>query len=238
MTKTTDNLPPIGRETILVDKNGRISQWAHNFLTAARDQALGRNRVSDTQFFSPTDSISPISELLRVASSGGEHGLANPQILSSFDGHEITLNGTSDDNPLALTNGNGVLLKNKEKLLLKNGTTAKLHHDAEKNLWIELGDQKTAYSQILEAKTAINPVGHELIRVESTGGKITLTSNPQILAGYDGQKITIEGMSDPNSITVVNGNGVVTKSGSSIEFKNNVVASFHYTASKTLWIEN
>ncbi len=46
------------------------------------------------------------------------------------------------------------------------------------------------------------------VAVAGNGGPVTLTSDPQITAGSDGQLLIVSGTDDTNTLTIVNGNGV------------------------------
>jgi len=58
--------------------------------------------------------------------------------------------------------------------------------------------------------------GEHHLRVQGSGGAVTITANPQISAGFDGEEIIIEGGDDTNTVTIVNGNGVHLHGGSAI----------------------
>jgi len=138
MTKTTDNLPPIGRDTSFVTANGKLTAEAHNWLTASRDQSLGKNRVSDAQTLGALEQVSPLSENVRVQSTGGSVTLnSNPQILSGYDGQLLRLEGLSDTDSVKIKNGNGVFLPGGVDIELKNNIMIVLHYNAQKVLWIE-----------------------------------------------------------------------------------------------------
>lgn len=52
--------------------------------------------------------------------------------------------------------------------------------------------------------TVTNPV----MKVQGSGGAVTVTANPSIKPGYDGQQIVIIGKSDTNTLTFSDGNGL------------------------------
>ena len=77
------------------------------------------------------------------------------------------------------------------------------------------------------------------MRIQSaTAGAITVTANPQISKGYDGQEITLEGLSNTKTVTITNGNGLKLAGGSSFLIGSDDVIKLHYNESKNLWIEN
>lgn len=239
MTKTTDQITPLDRETQLVDAKGKLTNQGLDFMLNIRDSALGKNRISDVLSLDSEDILSPLSPQLRVQTTGGEKKVSGAkQIYDSFDGHTITIEGVSDDNPWRLVNGNGVVLKNKDSILFKKHVSATLQYNATDKNWIETGGIATPGEQVMSAAESINvpEPPSALTRIKSTGGAQPLTSDPQILPSTDGRQLTIEGLSDVDTITIVNGQGVVLKSGS-IEFKNNVTAMFHFTQTKALWLQ-
>lgn len=62
-------------------------------------------------------------------------------------------------------------------------------------------------TQVLAASGQINP-NAGIVTVGGLGGAVTLTSNPNIIAGIAGQILILEGTSDTNTLTLTNGNGV------------------------------
>jgi len=78
-----------------------------------------------------------------------------------------------------------------------------------------------------------------LIRIESaTAGTVDITANPQIVAGHDGQFITIEGQSDPKSVKLDNGYGLQLAGGASFTIGLGDVIHFHFNLNRGLWIED
>jgi len=77
------------------------------------------------------------------------------------------------------------------------------------------------------------------MRIEgASAGTTTLTSDPQITAGEDGQSLTVEGMSDTNKVKLVDGNGLQLAGGADYEMGEGDVISFHYNEIRNVWIEN
>ena len=72
--------------------------------------------------------------------------------------------------------------------------------------------------------------------IASTGGAVTLTSDPQIEAGTVGDIIEIWGSSDTNTITLIDGNGLKLNSGTSFALGLDDVLSLRYTSSN-VWSE-
>lgn len=73
-----------------------------------------------------------------------------------------------------------------------------------------------------------------LIRiVSSSAGNIDINN---IQAGFDGQRITLEGESSTKTVTLKEGGNLIL--GGDIVISNNVVVRLHYNANKSLWIKN
>ena len=66
--------------------------------------------------------------------------------------------------------------------------------------------------------------------ISSTNGNVTITANPQVSAGFDGQEITLEGSDNVKSVTLSNGAPIILKNGD--------VIKLHYNESRKMWIEN
>lgn len=77
------------------------------------------------------------------------------------------------------------------------------------------------------------------MRIQSTtAGAITVTANPQITPGYDGQELRLEGVDNVKTVTITNGNGLVLTGGASFTLGNNDVISLQFNKAKGLWIED
>lgn len=77
-----------------------------------------------------------------------------------------------------------------------------------------------------------------LMRIQSaTAGAITIIKNPQITAGYDGQEILIEGLSDVKTPTITTGNGLKLAGGASFAIGEDDTIKLHFNKAKNLWIE-
>ena len=82
-------------------------------------------------------------------------------------------------------------------------------------------------------------VNSSLMRIQaSSAGTIQLTSNPQVTAGFDGQRITIEGMNDTNIIRIIDGNGLQLAGSASFDLGLGDTITLHYNKSRNIWIEN
>lgn len=64
----------------------------------------------------------------------------------------------------------------------------------------------------ITAASGITPTA-PLMRVQGNGGAITVTANPQIVAGIDGQVLIVEGNDDTNTVTLADGTGLHLHSG-------------------------
>lgn len=72
--------------------------------------------------------------------------------------------------------------------------------------------------------------------VQGDGGHVEISANPQISAGFqDGQKLRLIGRNDEQTLTFVNGNGVVTKSGGNLTLSENTVVDFVWDT--TNWVQ-
>lgn len=74
--------------------------------------------------------------------------------------------------------------------------------------------------------------------ISATSGNCTITANPQIIAGFDGQELTLEGSDNTRTVTLSNGNGLQLLGGATITLKNGDIIKLHYNAVRTIWIEN
>ncbi len=72
--------------------------------------------------------------------------------------------------------------------------------------------------------------------ITSTGGQVTLTSNPQILDGVRNQVIILVGNSDSNYVTFVNGNGLTLMT-SKCDLSNGKVLVLVYNVTQNAWVE-
>lgn len=78
-------------------------------------------------------------------------------------------------------------------------------------------------------------VTNTVMRIQGDGGAVTVTANPQIAAGVDGEFLIVEGKSDTNTITLVDGNGIHVH-GSVTLFDEDYVI-FVYDEGGALWDE-
>ena len=78
-----------------------------------------------------------------------------------------------------------------------------------------------------------------LVRIQSaTAGSVDLTANPQIDAGFDGQRINLEGNDATKTVKLDDGDGLQLTGGASFTLAVGDTISFHYNLTKELWIEN
>ena len=71
--------------------------------------------------------------------------------------------------------------------------------------------------------------------ISATAGDTPVTAVPQVLAGFDGQLITLFGEDDVRTVTLADGNGLKLSAG--ITFKEHTSLVLEYNAEKKLWIE-
>ena len=95
----------------------------------------------------------------------------------------------------------------------------------------------TSAVQTLSAATTIDP-DSGTIAVVSTAGAVTLTSNPQISDGAGaGQILCIEGTSDTNTVTIVDGNGLQLAGGTNFTIADRDTWCGMYSGNATDWLE-
>jgi len=74
--------------------------------------------------------------------------------------------------------------------------------------------------------------------VSATSGNTTITANPQIKEGFDGQIGKLIGTNNTRTVTIANGNGLVLKGSSPLIIAEDIVIQFHYNKSRNVWIED
>jgi hypothetical protein len=72
-------------------------------------------------------------------------------------------------------------------------------------------------------------------KISSHNGHITLISNPQITVGVDGQQLILYGADNTNTVTIVNGSGLVLSD--DITFESMVTLLLIFVESEQKWIE-
>lgn len=99
--------------------------------------------------------------------------------------------------------------------------------------------EQPASTQAIEATTGIKVTSlrtNITIRIiSSTSGNVTVTANPRIGKGFDGQLITLVGEDDTKTVTLNDGNGL--KLSAAIIFKEHTNLVLEFNAEKSLWIE-
>lgn len=75
------------------------------------------------------------------------------------------------------------------------------------------------------------------MRVRGFGGAVTITRDPQISAGFDGQHIALEGSDDTNTVEWQHGKGLQLKGAANVILKNGDMVELVYNKNRTLWIE-
>lgn len=73
--------------------------------------------------------------------------------------------------------------------------------------------------------------------LSGTAGNVTITANPQISTGFDGQQLLLEGLNDTRTVTLSTGNGIALKSGATFVVGKDDIIEFNFNESKNLWIE-
>jgi len=73
--------------------------------------------------------------------------------------------------------------------------------------------------------------------VQGDGGPVVITADPQIAAGTSGQMLYLQGVSDTNTITLHNGDGVHLRSQDIVILTDQDYLILQYNATDLLWIE-
>lgn len=77
------------------------------------------------------------------------------------------------------------------------------------------------------------------IRIEGANGNpVTVNANPQIIAGFDGQTLMLEGMSNTATVEWQHGDGLQLKGGANITLGEGDNLVIHYTKSRGIWTED
>ena len=80
-------------------------------------------------------------------------------------------------------------------------------------------------------------VTRAIMRIQGSGGAVTVTANPEIAAGQDGQIVVLEGMSSTNTVKLTNGTGLRMAGGVSFTLDNGATITFIYDATNSVWTE-
>ena len=96
-------------------------------------------------------------------------------------------------------------------------------------------------NQALAAGTVIQHAGStlfiEIVQISSSGGALTSTATPRILAGVQGQIIALQGTSATNTYTIPDGSGIsLTTSGSAL-FRLGSLMYLRYDTTGSVWRE-
>ena len=78
---------------------------------------------------------------------------------------------------------------------------------------------------------------HYYMRVVSDGGAVDITAVPQIIVGTQGNRLTLVGTSDTNTVQVDDGDGVTLTGGASIILKEGTKLTLVFNDSTTSWTE-
>lgn len=77
-----------------------------------------------------------------------------------------------------------------------------------------------------------------LLRIRSTAGTpITMTVDPQITGGVDGQRITFEGIDSTATVTFVTNNGLKLAGGASFTLAQYDILVLQFNEAESLWLE-
>jgi hypothetical protein len=75
------------------------------------------------------------------------------------------------------------------------------------------------------------------MRIQGSGGAVTITANPQIAAGSDGQMVILEGENAANTVTISNGTGLSLNGGVGFTLGQGYTITLLYDATLSLWVE-
>ena len=81
-------------------------------------------------------------------------------------------------------------------------------------------------------------IASSIMRVQGSGGPITITANPQIIGGTDGQEIRIIGQSDTNTVTFVHGAGIQMQGGQNFTLGSGDVLTLIYDAGLGVYLDH
>jgi hypothetical protein len=89
----------------------------------------------------------------------------------------------------------------------------------------------------ISAALGVRVVSDKMRIQSATAGNTTVTLNPQISKGFDGQHLMLEGLDDTKTVTIRNADGVSLKSGSTFVIGEDDIIELNFNESKNLWIE-
>lgn len=101
---------------------------------------------------------------------------------------------------------------------------------------VNFGDPPSKDTEVI-ATDGIKLLSSKMRIKSNTGGAISITADPQISAGYDGELLDIEGLDNTATVQLNNGNGVVLTAGAAFTFGNNDAMILRFNKVKNLWIE-
>ena len=93
----------------------------------------------------------------------------------------------------------------------------------------------TQNGQLLGGGATIQPAS-SYVRISGVGGPVTL-GTPQIAAGTPGQLLTLQGISTPNKVTLINGNGLRTMLEQPFSLGEYDTIQFIYDDISGVWVE-
>ena len=77
---------------------------------------------------------------------------------------------------------------------------------------------------------------HPWINISGSNAAVTITRNPQIIPGYQGQVLTLQGVG--SGVTIAHGNGInMMGSLGSLQISSGIVITFVYTTGGSVWNE-
>ena len=107
--------------------------------------------------------------------------------------------------------------------------------------WLSISDTDTPATSdtpttFITAAGGISPsFVHPFMRVSGSNAAITISANPQIVAGREKQILTLAGVG--SNITISNGSGVALMGSAPLVIQSGVTVTFYYTTAGNVWWE-
>ena len=76
-----------------------------------------------------------------------------------------------------------------------------------------------------------------IVRIQGSGGAVDISANPQIVVGVDGQMVTLQGMSNANTVLLENGTGLRLQGGVAFTMGLGDTLTLMYDSSVGAWTE-
>lgn len=129
-----------------------------------------------------------------------------------------------------------VLVKHAQQgvMLIQVGPSDVTNHMTLHQAWVNTKFGFSPNTEVVTAVGGITPTG-TLMRIQSDGGRVTITADPQIVAGADGQLLYLHGLSNANSVMLQEGTGVHIHGLAEIRAHDELVLEYH--VDESAWVE-